>query len=58
MHVPPNFEWELLVVDNNSTERTPEVIEEFSKRAPMAVRYLPETVQGCRVRQWRGPGFE
>jgi glycosyltransferase involved in cell wall biosynthesis len=33
---PPNgFDWELVVVDNNSTDETPEVLAEFATRLPL-----------------------
>jgi glycosyltransferase involved in cell wall biosynthesis len=39
-------EWEVLVVDNNSSDRTSEVIEEVSRRHPGRFRYLFEPRQG------------
>ena len=42
---PPNgFDWELLVVDNNSTDETPAVLEEFTARLPL--RPLREPLPG------------
>ena len=42
---PPNgFDWELLVVDNNSTDETPEVLEEFADKLPL--RPLREPLPG------------
>src|ERR1700684_1575344 len=32
--VPDQIRWEVLVVDNNSTDRTREVVEEFSQKYP------------------------
>lgn len=40
----PGVGWELLVVDNNSTDGTPGVVEAFAARHP--VRYVRETRQG------------
>jgi glycosyltransferase involved in cell wall biosynthesis len=37
---------EILVVDNNSRDRTPEVVEEFCRRHPERVRYLFEPQPG------------
>ena len=60
MQVPKEFDWELLIVDNNSTDRTREVVEQFAKRAPMRVRYVVERKQGlsharnCGIRHARG----
>ncbi|MGA9061100.1 MAG: glycosyltransferase [Terracidiphilus sp.] len=44
--VPTSVQWEVLVVDNNSTDQTQEVVEEFSGRQPDRFRYLLETRQG------------
>jgi GT2 family glycosyltransferase len=44
--VPSDFAWELLVVDNNSTDATHEVVERFAKTANLSVRYLFEGRQG------------
>lgn len=42
----PRLEWEVLVVDNNSKDDTPAVIEGFSSRFPGRLRYLFEPKQG------------
>ena len=39
-------EWEVIVVDNNSTDNTAEVIAETSKMFPVEMRYLFEGEQG------------
>lgn len=39
-------QWEVLVVDNNSSDRTAEVVEDFSHRYPGRFRYLFEPRQG------------
>lgn len=44
--VPESIQWEVLVVDNNSGDRTKEVVEEFSRRYPSRFRYLFERKQG------------
>lgn len=44
--VPESIQWEVLVVDNNSGDRTKEVVEEFSRRYPSRFRYLFEQKQG------------
>ncbi len=41
-----HVDWELLVVDNNSRDRTREVINEFCQRHPGRVRYIFEAQQG------------
>jgi glucosyl-dolichyl phosphate glucuronosyltransferase len=44
--VPADLSWELLVIDNNSTDRTREVIKDFAHKAKFLVRYLWEGTQG------------
>lgn len=41
---PPDLVWELLVVDNNSTDATPGVVEEFasSARVPVRAVFVPD----------------
>ena len=41
-----SLEWEVLVVDNNSTDQTRKVVEEFRTRHPGRFRYLLEGQQG------------
>jgi glycosyltransferase involved in cell wall biosynthesis len=40
------IEWEVLVVDNNSTDQTRAVVEDFCRRHPGRFRYLFEPKQG------------
>lgn len=44
--VPPDFFWELLIVDNNSTDNTRSLVEAFGKSVALNVRYLFEPKQG------------
>ena len=44
--LPESVEWEILVVDNNSKDRTREVTNEFCLRHPGRVRYILESQQG------------
>jgi glycosyltransferase involved in cell wall biosynthesis len=41
-----SVEWEVLVVDNNSSDQTGEVVQDFSGRYPGRFRYLFESKQG------------
>ena len=44
--LPESIEWEVLVVDNNSSDRTQEVADAFCHRYPGRFRYLFEPWQG------------
>jgi glycosyltransferase involved in cell wall biosynthesis len=44
--VPPAMEWEVLIVDNNSTDDTRSVCESFAEKNPGRFRYLFEAKQG------------
>lgn len=44
--LPDCFAWEVLVVDNNSTDQTRAVVEEYCRRYPSRFRYLFEPRQG------------
>jgi glycosyltransferase involved in cell wall biosynthesis len=44
--LPPSVGWEILVVDNNSSDETCKVVEKFRGRYPERVRYLLESQQG------------
>ena len=44
--VPDSIAWEVLVVDNNSADKTREVVEDFCRRYPQRFRYLFEARQG------------
>lgn len=44
--LPSSVEWEVVVVDNNSSDRTRDVVEDFCARYPGCFRYLFESQQG------------
>jgi len=44
--LPADVDWDVLVVDNNSTDRTADVIKSFCKRYPGRFRYLFEPRPG------------
>lgn len=44
--LPSGVEWEVLVVDNNSSDGTRQVVEDFCRRYPARFRYLFEPRQG------------
>ena len=58
--LPESIEWEVLVVDNNSSDRTREVVEDYCRRFPGRFRYLFEPQQGLSyarnagIREGRG----
>jgi glycosyltransferase involved in cell wall biosynthesis len=43
---PPDLSWEIVVVDNNSTDNTRRAIENYIARAPIPVRYVFAQAQG------------
>ena len=47
--LPPTVEWEVLVVDNNSSDETPVVVNEFLDRFPGHFRCILEPRQGKSV---------
>jgi glycosyltransferase involved in cell wall biosynthesis len=44
--LPESIGWEILVVDNNSSDDTPQVVEDFQRRYPERIRYLFEPNPG------------
>ena len=46
MTMPASAEWEVVVVDNNSGDRTRDVVMDFARNAKMPARYLFEGRRG------------
>ncbi len=49
-----NLDWEVVVVDNNSTDDTADVIHDLEGRYPIAIRYAFEEEQGLSCARNRG----
>lgn len=47
-------EWEVLIVDNNSSDDTPRVVEDLARTLPIRVRSVRETEQGLNYARNRG----
>src|SRR5689334_25368647 len=54
--LPESVEWEVLVVDNNSSDRTPDVVGDSCQRHPGRFRYLFEARQGLSRARNKGIG--
>jgi glycosyltransferase involved in cell wall biosynthesis len=46
MTVPPDLKWELILVDNNSTDKTRTIVQEFSQTSGLNVHYVFEPQKG------------
>jgi glycosyltransferase involved in cell wall biosynthesis len=46
MSLPSSEQWELIVVDNNSSDSTKSFVLEFKQESPVPVRYIFESQQG------------
>jgi len=44
--LPQSIKWEIVVVDNNSTDQTRQVVQQLQRRYPELIRYLFEPKQG------------
>ena len=49
-----SFEWEVLIVDNNSSDNTRQVVEELARKSPLRLRYAFEPQQGLNYARNRG----
>lgn len=54
MSVPPDLDWELVVVDNNSTDNTRAVVTQFVRTSGLNARYVFEPNQGLCYARNRG----
>ena len=53
-NVPAGLRWEVLVVDNNSTDETPAVVARFVEGSSLPVRHVLEREQGLSYARNRG----
>ena len=49
-----DLDWEVMVVDNNSTDRTQEVVAKIAAETPLTIRYVQEKQQGLNHARNRG----
>lgn len=54
MAVPESLNWEVIVVDNNSSDCTQGIVEEYEKTSQFPVRYFKEERQGLSFARNRG----
>ena len=54
MSVPEDLSWELIIVDNNSSDNTKEVVEKFKTESGLNVSYVFEKEQGLSNARNRG----
>jgi len=54
LHVPAHVAWELIIVDNNSSDDTARVVAEYQQSAAFDVRYVFEPEQGHSHARNRG----
>jgi glycosyltransferase involved in cell wall biosynthesis len=54
MKIPAGLAWELIIVDNNSSDDTQAVVSEYRRTAPFDVRYVFEGIQGHSRARNRG----
>lgn len=54
LEVPVGITWELIVVDNNSSDSTRDVVMDYSRNARLPIRYIFEPQQGLSYARNRG----
>lgn len=52
--IPPDLVWELLVIDNNSSDKTSETVGSFLSRGTLPLKYVFEPVAGLSTARNRG----
>ena len=52
--VPDDLVWEIVVIDNNSKDDTKDVVDEFTLKTPIPVKYFTEEKQGLSHARNRG----
>jgi glycosyltransferase involved in cell wall biosynthesis len=52
--VPESLKWEIIVVDNNSTDDTFKVVEDFDRSSSIPIKYVKEEKQGLSHARNRG----
>jgi glycosyltransferase involved in cell wall biosynthesis len=52
--VPSGLVWEVIIIDNNSTDQTRSTIEQFIQRTSISIRYVVEVEQGLSYARNRG----
>lgn len=58
LEIPENTQWEVIVVDNGSTDATAQVLRDFSDRLPLRILFDPipgvSRARNCAMREARG----
>lgn len=54
LNIPPDFQWELIIVDNGSNDDTPKIIDNFKMESRLSVEYIFEPRRGQSNARNRG----
>ena len=52
--ISSEWDFEIVIIDNNSQDNTAEVVAGFSRQSPCSIRYFLETKQGLSFARNRG----